>query len=75
MKLNGFEKKVLDKMHQSLVANKFELFEAAKAKTKKDKTEVERAIRSLINKDMIVPVYSSHTTFALTQNGSRASKK
>ena len=75
MKTNGFEKKVLDKMAESLVVNISELFAATGAKNKKDKTEVENAIKVLIEKQFITPIYSSQTTFAITQSGVRTAKK
>ncbi len=75
MKTNGFEKKVLAKMAQSLVVNRSELYAAANAKNKRDRTAVEKAIKLLIEKKLITPIYSSQTTFAITHTGVRAVKK
>ncbi len=73
--MNGFEKKVLEKMSTSLVVTRSELYTVANAKNNKQKREVESAIKSLVNKGLITPVYNSYTTFAITQNGIRTAKK
>lgn len=75
MKTNGFEKKILEKMVQSLVVNRSELYAVTAAKNKKERTAVEYALKELVDKGLITPVYSSHTTFAITQTGIRAAKK
>ena len=75
MGMNGFEKKVLEKMSESLVVNRSELFAVAKAKNNKQRKQVEVAINSLVDKKLITPVYGSYTTFAITQNGIRSVKK
>ena len=75
MPANGFERKILEKMSESLVVNISELYSSFKATNKRDKAAVNMAVKALVQKDMITPVYASETTFAITQNGTRASKK
>ena len=75
MKSDGFEKKILNKMLESLVVNRSELYVVTGAKTKKERTEVEFTLKSLVSKGWIIPVYASQTTFAITQTGMKAAKK
>ncbi len=75
MKTNNIEKKILDKMAESLVVNRSELYNIAGANNKKQRTTVENAIKLLVERGLITPIYSSQTTFAITQNGVRAAKK
>lgn len=71
MKNENIERKILKRISESLVANKFELIEATKGN---GRTNVDDAIRSLVEDELIVPLYGSHTTFAITQKGIKEAK-
>ncbi len=69
MKNGNTEKKILKKLSESLVANKSELVEVAK-----DNGNIDSAISSLVENELIIPLYGSHTTFAITQKGIKEAK-
>ncbi len=66
MKNESTEKKILKKMSESLVANRSELLKVVRSDGKRD---IEDAINSLVENKLIIPIYGSHTTFAITQRG------
>ncbi|MBS3052536.1 MAG: hypothetical protein J4428_04170 [Candidatus Aenigmarchaeota archaeon] len=69
MKNGNTEKKILKKLSESLVANRSELIEVAK-----DNGNIDNAISSLVENELITPLYGSHTTFAITQKGIKEAK-
>ena len=70
---NGIEKKILEKMATTLVASKSELISSLSKDANISKDIVVSAAKSLISKGFLTPVYSSETTYAITQKGMRES--
>ncbi|MEM5793158.1 MAG: hypothetical protein QXY45_02255 [Candidatus Aenigmatarchaeota archaeon] len=69
---DGIEKKILQEMSNRLVANKSELIEIFKGKNIQPSI-IESTIKSLVQRGLLVPVYSSSPTFAITQKGLKQS--
>jgi len=70
---DGIEKKILEEMNLRLVANKSEIIAIFKDKGITP-SAIESTIKSLVQRGLLVNVYSSSPTFAITQKGMKQSK-
>ena len=72
------QKKIIKIMGEKLVARKSELIECVKGDIKGNphspKSVVDSITKSLVQRGLIVPLYASETTFAITQRGMREVK-
>jgi predicted transcriptional regulator len=75
MTYNEVAQKILKRMGEKLVMRKSELIEYIKNNVKinpKDPSDVvSSALKMLVQKGLITPVYASESTFAITQRGIR----
>jgi len=69
---DGIEKKILEEMSNRLVANKSEIMEIFKGRNIPP-SMVESALKSLISRGLLINIYSSSPTFAITQKGMKQS--
>ena len=74
MVYDGIEKKILERMCQNLVVRKSELIQFVRDDTKNPRDMVDVVTKSLITKGLIISVYASETTFAVTQRGMKHMK-
>ena len=66
---NGIEKKILQELCVRLVANKEEIMKFLSKDFEVPETVVNTITRSLVQKGMLTKIYSSTTSFAITQKG------
>lgn len=69
MRNDGIERKLLERIGETLVVRKCELIDYLGHGTKNKKRVVDSSLRSLAAKKLITPVYASESTFAITQKG------
>ena len=72
------EKKILKIMSEKLVVRKTELIDLVRGDIKGNphspKNVVDNITKTLVQRRLIVPLYASETTFAITQKGMRVVK-
>jgi len=73
MDYDFISKKILEIFREKLVVRKGELIELIKddvgANPGNPRTVVEAVTKTLLQKGLIIPLYASETTFAITQRG------
>lgn len=69
MHYDGLERKILERMKTLLVARKSELMDLVKEESSNPRNVVEVIVKALIQKELIIPIYASESTFAITQKG------
>jgi len=73
MEENGIEKKILEEMSVRLVASKFEITNFVNNGKKIPESVLDSVTRSLVENGLLIRIYSSTTSFAITQKGIKQS--
>ena len=66
---NGIEKKILEEMNLRLVANKREILNFLNKEREIPMPVVNAVTKSLVQRGLLKKIYSSTTSFAITQKG------
>ena len=66
---DGIERKILEEMAERLVAKKSEISNFLSEKGNFSKEAITAVTKSLLERGLLTPVYSSETTYAITQKG------
>ncbi len=71
MNYDAISKKIIDRMKEVLVARKSELIDFVKGDINPEnpKTVVDSILKELVQKGLLMPLYASESTFAITQKG------
>jgi predicted transcriptional regulator len=71
---NGIEKKILEEMAFRLVATKGEIVNFVTNGTEISSSAVDAITKSLVERGCLTKIYSSTTSYAITQKGIKQSK-
>ena len=69
MNYDGVERKILVKMNEMLVVRRSELIKVVENDVKNPRDVVKVVLNSLAQRKLIIPIYASESTFAITQKG------